>query len=73
MIYIISRHITTLAQAAPQLKDQVLSTQRDALLQQDFLATAKRLGVHINPRYGSWDPAHLAVTGATTTSPFLAN
>jgi hypothetical protein len=29
-------------------------------------AAAKELGVEVNPRYGSWDPAQLAVTAGTT-------
>jgi hypothetical protein len=51
----------TLQQATPQLKASILKAERDRLLQQALTAASKKLGVHVNPRYGRWDAVHTQV------------
>jgi len=55
VVHVIARKTTPLAQATPQLKSDVLKTQRDALLKKALSDEAKKLGIHVNPRYGKWD------------------
>lgn len=61
VVHVISRKVTPLSQAAPQLKATLLKTTRDKLLSQALSDEAKKLGVHVNPRYGRWDSVHGAV------------
>jgi parvulin-like peptidyl-prolyl isomerase len=56
VIHVIDRHTTTLAQATPQLKAAILGPQEEALVQSALTKAAEQLGVHVNPRYGVWDP-----------------
>ncbi len=58
VVHVIARRTVPLAQAETQLKDQILKTQRDALLKKALADEAKKLGVHVNPRYGRWDAAN---------------
>jgi parvulin-like peptidyl-prolyl isomerase len=55
VVHVIDRRTVSLAQATPQLKSQVLKSQRDAMLKKALADEAKKLGVHVNPRYGKWD------------------
>jgi foldase protein PrsA len=55
VVHVIARKTVSLAKATPQLKTQVLKPQRDALLKKALADEAKKLGVHVNPRYGKWD------------------
>jgi parvulin-like peptidyl-prolyl isomerase len=55
VVHVIARKKVTLQQATPQLKNEVLKTQRDALLKKTLADEAKKLGIHVNPRYGKWD------------------
>ena len=55
VVHVIARKTVPLAQASAQLKGQILKTQRDALLKKTLADEAKKLGVHVNPRYGKWD------------------
>jgi parvulin-like peptidyl-prolyl isomerase len=57
VVHVIAHKTTTIAEVAPQLKAAILGPQRQALLQKDLSAVAKRMGVHVNPRFGRWDPA----------------
>lgn len=71
VVHVIARRTESLQQATPQLKQELLSSQRSALLQKAMLAESRRIGVHVNPRYGTWDPQKETVnaTGAPATSP----
>jgi parvulin-like peptidyl-prolyl isomerase len=55
VVHVIARKTVSLQQASAQLKSQVLKSKRDALLHQALADEAKKLGVHVNPRYGTWD------------------
>lgn len=67
VVHVIARRTESLQQATPQLKQELLSDQRSALLQRAIVAESRRIGVHVNPRYGTWDPQKQAV--AATKSP----
>ncbi|HMC70620.1 MAG TPA: peptidylprolyl isomerase [Mycobacteriales bacterium] len=56
VIHVIAHKTTPLSQVAPQLKATILGPQRQALVQKELSAVAKRIGVHVNPRFGVWDP-----------------
>ena len=57
VIHVISHKTTPLAQVAAELKASILGPKRQALVTKELSAVAKRLGVHVNPRYGRWDTA----------------
>ena len=57
VVHVISHKTTPLAEVAPQLKATILGPKRQALVAQALGAVAKRVGVHVNPRYGRWDTA----------------
>jgi len=56
VVHVIAHRTTTLEQATPQLKASILQPQQQALMQKELSTVAKQLGVHVNPRYGVWDP-----------------
>lgn len=61
VIHVIARRIVSLDQARTELRRGLLSSQRDSLVQQRLIDTAKSLGVKVNPRFGSWDDKALEV------------
>lgn len=65
VVHVIARRLTSFAQAEPALRAQYLSTRGGALLQGALSAQARRLGVHVNPRFGVFDYA----TGAVVAAP----
>jgi peptidyl-prolyl cis-trans isomerase C len=71
VIHVIERQTTTFEQAVPSLRRTLLGTQRSDAVGQALVTTAKRLGVHVNPRFGSWDAATQAVD-ATSLCPSTA-
>ena len=66
VIHVIERRTTTLAQATTQLRRLLLGTQRQELVQAVLTKTAKRIGVHVNPRFGRYDAATATVTAIPT-------
>jgi parvulin-like peptidyl-prolyl isomerase len=73
VIHVIERKTTSVADATPMLRRQLLRDQRGAVLRAYLLRVAKKLGVHVNPRFGAWNAADqtVAVTAdcpATTFS-----
>jgi foldase protein PrsA len=68
VVHVIARRTVPLAQAETQLKDQILKTQRDQLLQKALADEAKKLGVHVNPRYGRWDASKGQVVPVSSSS-----
>lgn len=63
VVHVIAHRTISLAQATPQLKSSLLQDTRDKLLAEALAAEGKKLGVHINPRYGRWDNATQTVVG----------
>jgi parvulin-like peptidyl-prolyl isomerase len=61
VVHVIAHKVVTLAQATPALKANLLKPTRDQLQAKALATEAKKLGVHVNPRYGRWDAAHGAV------------
>jgi parvulin-like peptidyl-prolyl isomerase len=75
VIHVEARHTTTLEQASPTLRRNLLSQQRTAALGAYLLKVSKDLGVHVNPRFGRWDASAQQVVaipdcpGASVSSP----
>ncbi|HVT20842.1 MAG TPA: peptidylprolyl isomerase [Mycobacteriales bacterium] len=61
VLHIISRHVVPLSEASAQLKSSIYASQANVLLQKAISDEANRLGVHVSPRYGRWDPSTEAV------------
>jgi foldase protein PrsA len=61
VVHVIAHKHVTLAQATPELKTTILKDTRDKLLSQALSEEGKKLGVHVNPRYGVWDFARGSV------------
>ncbi len=56
IVHVIKTKKTSLAAATPQLKSELFATTGQTLLEKAVVAESKKLGVHVSPRYGSWDP-----------------
>jgi parvulin-like peptidyl-prolyl isomerase len=61
VLHIISRRLVPLSEATKQLKAALYAGQANALLQKALNDEARRLGVHVSPRYGRWDPTTQSV------------
>ncbi|HVX70282.1 MAG TPA: peptidylprolyl isomerase [Mycobacteriales bacterium] len=61
VLHIIRREVTPLSEASSQLKSAMYAGQATALLQKAISDEARRIGVHVSPRYGRWDPTTQAV------------
>ena len=57
VVEVLERQTTTLEEAAPLLRRQVLGEQRTAAVDELLAETGERLGVEVNPRFGMWDAA----------------
>jgi len=68
VVHVIAHRKVPLAQAAPNLKSQILQNQRNQLLERTQLAISRRLGVHVNPRYGRWDARRQQVVPGTAST-----
>jgi parvulin-like peptidyl-prolyl isomerase len=64
VVHVIQHKQTTFAQATPQLKTDILKNVRTQLLSQALQTESKKLGIHVNPRYGNWDPSKGTVVAA---------
>jgi parvulin-like peptidyl-prolyl isomerase len=62
-----SRHVVPISQATAQLKVALYSSQATSLLQQALVSEGAKLGIHVSPRYGKWDPKTQSVVA--TKSP----
>jgi foldase protein PrsA len=54
VIHVIARRTVTLQQATTQLRRQLLADPRSKALSDALDKTAKDLGIHVNPRFGTW-------------------
>ncbi len=57
VIHVIERRTVTPAQAAVTLRRGLLSQQRQVATAAYLQKVATALGVHVSPRFGTWDPA----------------
>jgi foldase protein PrsA len=55
VIHVIARRTVTLEQATTQLRRTLLAEPRSEALTKVLTETADDLGVHVNPRFGSWN------------------
>lgn len=61
VLHLISRHVIPISQATQQLKSAMFAGQAQVLMQKAITDEAQKLGVHVSPRYGRWDPKTQAV------------
>lgn len=55
VVEVLERKTTSLAEATPELRRQVLGDQRQTEVQELLAETAEQLDVEVNPRFGRWD------------------
>jgi parvulin-like peptidyl-prolyl isomerase len=67
VIHIIAHRVQSLASVTPQLKAGIFASQRTALLGRAVIAESRRLGVHVSPRYGTWNAAKQTVDAPKDT------
>lgn len=67
VVRVLGRRTTTLQQAIPQLRRTILQKQRDAAVEAELRKTAEQENISVNPRFGRWDVAQLAVTERSAT------
>jgi parvulin-like peptidyl-prolyl isomerase len=65
VVHVTAHKTTSLSEVAPQLKATILAPQRQALVTKELSSVAKRIGVHVNPRYGKWDARSAKVVAPT--------
>lgn len=65
VIHVLEHRTTSIEQATPELRRVALKNVRDQRLQALLTATAKKLGVTVNPRFGRYD----AATGTVVATP----
>lgn len=68
VIHIIERKTTTFAQAKVQLRRGLLDQQRQAALGEYLVKLTKDVGVHVNPRFGTWDSTTQSVIACTSSA-----
>ena len=56
VVEILERQTTTLAEATPELRRTALQAERQERVQEVLKETSKRIGVKVNPRFGTWNP-----------------
>ena len=66
VIHVIERKTTPFAQAKVTLRRGLLDQQRAAALATYLQKLTRTLGVHVNPRFGTWDAGTQAVVAAAT-------
>ena len=57
VVHVIGHRTTPLAEVANQLKAQLLQPKREQLLRAALTAESSKEGVHVSPRYGTWNSA----------------
>ena len=58
VVHVLAHRTTPLAEVADQLKAQILQPKRQQLLAAALTAESHKVGVHVSPRYGVWNPAN---------------
>jgi parvulin-like peptidyl-prolyl isomerase len=64
VVHVIDVRTQSLSQVGPQIRSDLEKTQRQKLLGQALTAEAQKLGVHVNPRYGRYDPTQATIVPA---------
>jgi parvulin-like peptidyl-prolyl isomerase len=64
VLHIIKRQVTPLSDVVAQVKAALFAAQSNTLLATAITGEAKRLGVHVNPRYGTWNNSTQSVVAA---------
>jgi parvulin-like peptidyl-prolyl isomerase len=64
VLHIIKRHVTPLAAVQDKVKASLYAAQANQLLAKALMAEETRLGVHVNPRYGTWSNSTQSVVPA---------
>jgi parvulin-like peptidyl-prolyl isomerase len=67
VIHIIAHRVQSLASVTPQLKAGIFASQRAALLGKAVAAQSRRIGVHVSPRYGTWNAGKQTVDATKDT------
>ncbi|MDQ1684966.1 MAG: peptidyl-prolyl cis-trans isomerase [Frankiaceae bacterium] len=66
VVHVIAHRTTPLAAVADQLKAQILQPKRQQLVQQALAAEGRKEGVHVSPRYGTWNSANGTVVAPSS-------
>lgn len=61
VINVVERQTTTLAEATPELRRAALEQEITAAKVELLVETAERVGVTVNPRFGTWNPETASV------------
>jgi parvulin-like peptidyl-prolyl isomerase len=61
VIHVIERKTTTFEQATVQLRRNLLDQQRQQAILEYLVSLGDDLGVHVNPRFGTWDASTQSV------------
>jgi foldase protein PrsA len=73
VVHVIEHKKTSLEDATSDLKSSLLQDTRTRLLSQTLSEQGRKLGIHVNPRYGRWDSAQGTVVpvggGGAVSSP----
>jgi foldase protein PrsA len=64
VVKVLERRTTTFEQARADLRNAVIGKPRDDALAMYLTDLSRELGVSVNPRFGTWDPANSGVTPA---------
>ena len=67
VVRVLERRTQTPEQVQGDLRRAVLGEQQSAAVQELVQTTAREIGVSVNPRFGRWDPAALAVVASDAT------
>jgi hypothetical protein len=68
VLHIIKRQLTPLSAVTAQVKTALFASQAQALLSKAVTTEATTLGVHINPRFGTWNNAQQSVVATKSTT-----
>lgn len=64
VIHVLKRQVTPLRDVVDQVKAALFAAQSNTLLVKAITSEATRLGVHVNPRYGTWNNSTQTVVAA---------
>lgn len=68
VLHIIKRQLTPLSAVTQQVKTALFSSQSQALLSKAVTSEGSTLGVHVNPRFGTWNNAEQSVVATKSST-----